>query len=168
MCYYGFLRCSGVGRRARHLRRPFSLSLEESPLQALKNAPVGQRFSHPPPPHPSHADACYGASRKNPPPSAEKYTLLLPKGAKEGPSIPAIVLVSIAIASPAVRGGFFWPKAPSTLSACEGCGGGRAMNARPVGQRCLALAKRSEPGAAEGAAGACPRGCERGPDGEST
>ena len=41
----------------------------------------------------------------------------------------------------AVRGGFFWPKAPQHASACEGCGGGRAMNACRR-QRCLALAKR--------------------------
>ncbi len=39
----------------------------------------------------------------------------------------------------------FSAEGPSHAMRCEGCGGGRVMNARPVGQRCLALAKRSGP-----------------------
>ena len=42
---------------------------------------------------------------------------------------PILVPVRIVFTALAVRGGFFWPLAPQHASACEGCGGGRAMNA---------------------------------------
>ncbi len=53
---------------------------------------------------------------------------------------------------------------PSHAKLCEGCGGGRVMNARRR-QRCLALAKGFDVAPPKALPGSCLRGCERGPDG---
>ncbi len=139
-------RCRETGS---HLRRHNSLSLVEPPLQALKNAPIGQRFSHPPPTHPSHS---YRVRRGKPKkPSAfhgEAYASLT----KTSICIdPIIVMVRIAFASPRSAEGFsgLWPlaraavrgvrrrpgneRAPdraALLSACEAAGSGAAKRSR--------------------------------------
>ena len=105
---------SGTGS---HLRRHFSLSLEESPLQALKNAPVGSVFHTRHLHTPRTLTRAWGKPKK---PSAFRgeANATLTRSSKHYPYHnstgidPILVLVRIAFAALAVRGGFFWPLAP--------------------------------------------------------
>ena len=125
MCCSGFsvLRCLG---RARTLVAPTLLAFARrvaAPSQALKNAPTATFFTAPPP-HPLHSYRVQmGYRRKNPHPTAEKHRQPRPVFVRE--PIPGRVWVSMLLRG---RGGFFWPLAPQHASACEGCGGGRAMD----------------------------------------
>ncbi len=110
MCYSGFFRCCAVrAALAPSETRPGGASLRSAapgrvPSQALSNAPSAAFIARPPP-HPSHSCACEG-------PSARK-TLRRPRRSKGYAhwtsigSLPVLVLVWVAGASPRKAEGFF-------------------------------------------------------------
>jgi hypothetical protein len=158
MCCSGFsvLLCLG---RACTLVAPTLLAFARSiaaSSQALKNAPDRQRFS---PRHlrtPCTASRAGGLSPQKPSPDrgeaqANRTGLCQEANTRQG---------KVSRCCSRGRGGFFWPLAPQHASACEGCGGGRAMDTAEG----VSLSACSEP--YPGAAGAKRRrsqwSCSRG------
>ena len=92
-----------------------------SPFASAKQRALRAAFIARPPPHPSHSFACEG-------PSARK-TLRGPRSSKGNAypdwywSLPILLLVWVACASPRKAEGFFGLPA-RTHQLCEGCGGG--------------------------------------------
>ncbi len=150
-------RCRATGS---HLRRPNSLMLVEPPLQALKNAPKGQRFSHPPPPHPSHSYRVRAGKPKKP--SAFRGEAPATHTNTSTGNDPTLFVVCVPILLSRSAEGFSGRR-PLAREAVRGVRR-RPGNERCRQARCLALAKRSSP-AQRSAAGRIRRGCERGPDG---
>ncbi len=138
--YSGFLRCSGVGRRARTFVGPTRLRLVEPPLQALKNAPKGQRFSHPPPPHPSHSYRVRAGKPKKP--SAFRGEAHASLANTRICIDLMIVLIRVACTAPRSAEGFSGRR-PLARAAVRGVRRRPGNERAPEGQRCLALAKRS-------------------------